>query len=130
MKIKKHERIWHPYWLWECNKAGFYLSCDNKEQDKEKYREFLSDLKLFEKVLKKVILEWKYSCEHFLTDVGRNRIAWLGQASMVYAMQVPAEARGGFKLLSKEQQTAADAMALKYLKKWEREHKSKDKQIH
>ena len=47
-----------------------------------------------------------------------NRIAWLGQAAMCYATGVPAIYRGGFNLLSKEQQDTANETALIYLNKW------------
>lgn len=125
------KKIWHPYWLWECNKAGFYSSFVElgvtKEYAQEQYKVFLSNLTLFEHILKKVITEWVYSCEHFLTDKGRNRIAWLGQASMAYSKGLPSEARAGFKLLTQKQQEAADSMALKYLKVWELKHANKNK---
>jgi len=123
------KKIWHPWYLWECYKAGFYSSfLDIKidiEDAQEQYKVFLSDLKLFERVLKCVIIEWKYSCEHFLTDKGRNRIAWLGQACMAYYAGIPSEARAGFKLLTEQQQINANAMALKYLKIWENKNSDK-----
>jgi hypothetical protein len=119
-------KIWHPWHLWECCKAGLYLSCADtgttKEDAQEQYRVFLSDIPRFEEALIGVTSEWRYSCEHFLTDTNRNRIAWLGQASMAYAAGIPSEARGGFKLLTEQQQKDADALALKYLKIWENEN--------
>jgi len=128
------KKIWHPWWLWECYKVGFYSSCAEKgmtkEEAQEQYRIFLSNIFLFEKTLKKVIKEWHYSCEHFLTDKSRNKIAWLGQASMAYAKGIPSEARGGFKLLTEQQQKEADAMALKYLKIWEKSYEKKNRKIH
>ena len=47
-----------------------------------------------------------------------NRIAYLGQASVCYAKGIPAVFRGGFSLLTDEQQLAANKLALKYLNKW------------
>jgi hypothetical protein len=47
-----------------------------------------------------------------------NRIAWLGQACLCYEKQIPSVYRGGFNLLTKEQQLAANMSALKYLNKW------------
>jgi hypothetical protein len=116
------KKVWHPWYKWECAKAGFYSSFAevgiSKETAQDQYREFLSDLELFEETLKLVISEWKYSCEHFLTDQNRNRIAWLGQASMAYVAGIPAEARSGYKLLTEDQQVKADNMANKYLSIW------------
>lgn len=123
------KKIWHSWDKWECCKYGFYSSFDDlditKEEAQEKYREFLSDLSRFEQALIGVINEWNFSCEHFLTNTSINRIAWLGQASCAYAMGIPAEARGGFKLLTEQQQKEADSLALKYLKIWENAQKNK-----
>lgn len=116
------KKIWHPYWKWECVKAGFYSSFIeagiSKETAIDQYREFLTDLEMFEEALKCVISEWKYSCEHFLSESNRNKIAWLGQASIAYAAGIPADARSGFKLLTENQQNLANNLAEKYLNTW------------
>lgn len=114
-------RIFHPHEKWECYKAGLYANTKpgmTKGQCEEAYRAFLSDLPKFEAALERVILEWKYSCEHYLTNSAMNRIAWLGQAAACYALGIPATFRGGFYNLTPEQQTAANELALVYLNKW------------
>lgn len=114
-------RIFHTYEKWECYKAGLYENTKpgmTKAQCEEAYRAFLSDLGRFEAALAVVTSEWKHSCEHYLTNVAMNRIAWLGQASACQALGIPASYRGGFSLLSEAEQTAANEMALKYLNKW------------
>ncbi len=115
-------RILHTWDKWECYRHGFY---DDKppndltqEQGEELYREFLSDLSRFEAALIVVTSEWKFSCEHYLTNDRMNRIAWLGQASLAQALRIPSMCRGGFNKLTKEQQDAADGLALKYLNEW------------
>ena len=65
-----------------------------------------------------VITEWKHSCEHYLTNVAMNRIAWLGQAAACYDTGLPSMFRGGFWLLTTEQQHRANEIALEYLNKW------------
>lgn len=115
------KRKFHTYDKWECHKAGFYASNfkDKKSNECEiMYKEFLSDLNLFAGVLEKVISEWKYSCEHYLTNHAMNRIAWLGQAAMCYHTGVPSKFCGGFNLLSDDQKNAANNVALKALNKW------------
>ncbi len=119
---KENGRVLHTWDKWECYRAGFYedrpkdgMSVDAAE---ERYREFLSDLPAFEAALSGVISEWIHSCEHYLTNDRMNRIAWLGQASVAYALGIPACARGGYHRLTQEQQREADLMALKYLNKW------------
>jgi ParB-like chromosome segregation protein Spo0J len=121
-KEKETERILHTYDKWECFKAGFYREQPpvgmTIEQAEEAYRDFLSNLKLFEKALKKVIVDWKHSCEHYLTNDSMNRIAWLGQASVSLELGIPSRFRGGYNLLTDEQKKKADKLAFKYLNKW------------
>lgn len=114
-------RIFHTYDKWECHKAGFYASRKegiSKEQGEQMYYQFLSDLELFENVANKVIDEWKYSCQHYLTNKSMNRIAWIGQASACYHLGLPSVYCSGFNLLTEEQQIAANNVALKAINKW------------
>jgi len=116
------ERVFHTFDEWECYNAGFYetkppsgLTADNC---RAMYRDFFADLNSFRVGLEIVIGEWENSCEHYLTNKAMNRIAWLGQAAMCAATGVPSEFRGGYQLLTGEQQAGADALALEYLNKW------------
>lgn len=112
-------RTFHTYDKWECQEAGFYKTVPpegmTKDQCKEAYKEFLTDLPRFEESLKYIVENWKYSCEHYLTNHAMNRIAYLGQAAMCRATGVPSEFRAGFSLLTESEQFAANEMALKYL---------------
>lgn len=115
------DRVFHTYDKWECYKSGFYNTTKdgmNKEQCQEAYRDFLSDTDKFAKTLQCVITEWKHSCEHYLSNNAMNRIAWLGQASACYALGIPAVFRGGYQLLTEEEQNEANETALIYLNKW------------
>ena len=115
------DRIFHVHDDWECHKAGFYANQKHgvsRAQGEEVYRAFLSDLGQFEKALAAVIVEWKNSCEHYLTNIAMNRIAWLGQASVCYATGIPASYRSGWGLMSEDEQTAANELALDYLNRW------------
>jgi len=114
-------RILHTYEKWECHKAGFYenkIEGLSKDDCEEIYRSMLSDIEQFEFALNRVITEWKFSCEHYLTNEKMNRIAWLGQASLCITYGIPSVFRGGFNLLTENQQIAANESALKYLNKW------------
>jgi hypothetical protein len=115
------DRIFHTYEKWECHKAGFYASRKEgmtAEQCEQAFAEFLGDDNRFSLALNGVITEWKYSCEHYLTNKSMNRIAWLGQASMCYATGVPSKYCAGFNLLTEEHQTKANEIALTFLNKW------------
>lgn len=119
--VKDPERIFHTYDKWECFKAGFYNTTKpgmSKKQCEETYRDFLADTKQFSETLEKIITEWKYSCEHYLTNKAMNRIAWLGQAALCYAKGIPSVYRSGFALLTEDQQLKANETALIYLNKW------------
>jgi galactokinase/mevalonate kinase-like predicted kinase len=116
-------RIYHPWWLWECYKAGFYSTIPpdgkTKEQCKEEYAIFLSDIELFNYSMDEVIKTWKYSSEHFLSNPSINRIAWLGQSSMCLANKIPSAFKSGFFLLDDCQKTKANNAARIKLNDWE-----------
>jgi ParB-like chromosome segregation protein Spo0J len=115
------DRIFHTWEKWECHKAGFYDTHKDgmsRAECEEAFGHLLSDPDTFAESLEHVITEWKHSCEHYLTNVAMNRIAWLGQAAACYALGIPATFRSGYNLLTAEQQLAADEVALVYLNKW------------
>jgi ParB-like chromosome segregation protein Spo0J len=115
------DRVFHTHDKWECVKAGFYSSTvdgKTKEQCKLEYAEFLSDTAQFAAALVKVFEQWPTSCEHYLTNIAMNRIAWLGQASMCIARGIPSQFCSGFNLLTIDQQEAANETALIALNKW------------
>jgi hypothetical protein len=119
------ERIFHTYDKWECYAAGFYNT--TKEgyttfQAEREYYILLSDETAFRNALEGVIANWKHSCEHYLTNKAMNRIAWLGQAAACYAKGIPSVFRGGFNMLSEDQQQKANEIAHEYLNKWLTEH--------
>lgn len=114
-------RIFHTFDKWECHKSGFYASSKpgmTKAQCEEAYRGFLSDDSVFRIGLQGVLDNWINSCEHYLTNVAMNRIAWLGQAAMCYATGVPSVFCAGFNLLTPEEQERANQTALEYLNIW------------
>lgn len=114
-------RIFHTHEKWECYKAGFYATKKDgmtKDQCQKAYCDFLANISRFKIALNRVITEWKYSCEHYLTNTAMNRIAWLGQAAMCIDAGIPSEFRSGYFLLTEAQQEAANLTALEYLNKW------------
>ena len=116
------KRIYHTWDKWECHKAGMHNNRpENKMSDDEcrqAYADFLRNKPFFEASLYSVILYWKYSCEHNLSNESMNRIAWLGQASMCYATGIPSIFCAGFNLLNEKEREEANLLALKYLNIW------------
>lgn len=114
-------RIFHTYEKWECFKYGFYNSVKDgfsQDQCENEYLIVLSDTNLFSEMLTKIISEWKYSCEHYLSNRSMNRIAWLGQAAVCYHSGIPSKFCAGWNLLSDKQKEDANSVALVYLNKW------------
>tara|TARA_R110000764_G_scaffold72464_2_gene148603 strand:+ start:1117 stop:2268 length:1152 start_codon:yes stop_codon:yes gene_type:complete len=114
-------RVFHTYDKWECHKAGFYAPNKkdfSNEQCEQEFIRVLTDQNLFASILDKVIIEWKNSCEHYLTNKSMNRIAWLGQAAVCYHTSVPSRYSGAWFKMSEEDRGLADETALIYLNKW------------
>ena len=115
-------RVFHTFDKWECAAAGFYETKPPKGMTADNcrayYRELLADTDEFARVLACVTSEWKNSCEHYLTNSAMNRIAWLGQAALCYKYGIPSEFRGGYGLLTEDQQLTADTVALEALNAW------------
>ena len=123
------ERIFHTYDKWECYKAGFYDTTKEgmtAEEAERVYQGLLTNEENFRDALRSVTTEWVHSCEHYLTNKSMNRIAWLGQAALCYARGIPSVYRGGFNLLTENQQLKANQIALEYLNEWLRNHNIKE----
>jgi hypothetical protein len=118
---KDETRIFHHYEKWEAVAYNFFGSNHktmSKQQCEYKYFELLSNIELFTETMQKVVSEWPNSCEHNLTNRSMNRIAWLGQASLAYAYQIPSVFSAGYQLLDENQKFAANSSALIILNKW------------
>lgn len=114
-------RIFHTYDKWECHKAGFYKSVKDgmtHEECEEEFKRILSDQKLFAEILEKVIVDWKFSCEHYLTNRAMNRIAWLGQAAVCYHSGVPSRYASAWFDMEENVRNEANKTAFIYLNKW------------
>jgi hypothetical protein len=117
------KRIYKTWDQWECYPAGFYEdhppAKDLTDEDCiEQYREFLASPLRFRLAAHQMLKAWPNSTEHYLTNERMNRIAWIGQASMCYATGIPSRYRGGYNRLTKDQQQAADTVALDALNEW------------
>ena len=115
------DRIFHTFDKWECVLYDFFETTHRtftSAQCEYKYLELLGNLEQFRAVLKMVVEEWVFSCEHNLTNKAMNRIAWLGQAALAYKYKIPAKFSTGWSLLSEEQKQAANEVALETLNEW------------
>jgi len=115
-------RIYHHYEKWEDYKAGFYdnISGKNKSLLVDKVIEMFSNYEYTEIYMRKVINEWKYSCEHNLTNNGLNKIAYIGQAACCLYAGVPSSiTMETWSKIDKEHRDKADQIAKTILKEWE-----------
>jgi len=73
-----------------------------------------------------VIMRWKYSCEHNLTNHGQNRVAWLGQAACAMAQGTPEYiTRKAWGFLTQDEQKAANRRAERAIEIWEKRQKKR-----
>ena len=74
----------------------------------------------FKLAMQQALELWPLSCEHNLTSLDSNRIAWLGHAGCCIATGSPEECtRVGWHTLTKEEQDAANEVAGEVLSMWD-----------
>ena len=67
--------------------------------------------------------EWPCSCEHNLTAVSMNRLAWLGHAGCYLMVGSPeATTRLAWHDLTTPEQDKANEVAARVIRQWERDH--------
>jgi len=120
------KRIYHHYTKWEDYKAGFYgnISGKNKELLMQKVKEMFSSTDLTRENMLRVINEWKYSCEHNLTNPSLNRIAYIGQGACCLYAEIPSMiTMNVWSSLDNMTRINADKIALITIKEWEQKKK-------
>jgi hypothetical protein len=126
-------RIYHHYEKWEDYKAGFYdnISGKNKSLLVDKVIEMFSNYESTEIYMRKVINEWKYSCEHNLTNNGLNKIAYIGQAACCLYAGIPYQiTMNAWNKVDIINRNLADKIAIKIIKEWEKNQILKNTLIH
>lgn len=126
------KRIYHHYSEWEDFKAGFYSDYSKSEINdfNQSVRYVFSSAEKTEQWMRNVLTHWPKSCEHNLTNVSMNRIAWLGQAACCYYGGVPCKATMFlWKFLDDKVQRRSDKIATKLIKEWEQKIKSENTQL-
>ena len=122
-------RIYHHYSLWEdCNNGILKNGFSEKETEKmtQQAKKLLSNPKKFYYTAFRVIQEWEFASEQQLSNKGRNRRAWLGQASCCYKYNIPEYiTKYGWRMMSKEQQDSANLVAEKIIRLWETQNAKK-----
>jgi hypothetical protein len=121
------KRIFHPYWLWEDYKAGFYdnVSGEKKKEFIVKVLEMFNDKKLTKDNMLFVVENWKYSCEHNLTNDSLNKIAYIGQSACAVYAGVPCTiTMECWSMLSEEVKKRSNKIALEVIEIWKNNNKN------
>jgi hypothetical protein len=122
-------RIYHNWEKWEDYKFGFYETSSVKNKDFliQKVIELFSNHKNTEFYMDRVIKEWKNSCEHNLTNLSLNRIAYIGQAACCIYAKVPFQiTMNAWNKVDINFRIIADSIANKKIKEWEQNQKLKN----
>ena len=122
------KRIFHQYELWEDFNNGFYeiISGKQKEDMINKVIYFFNNPDLVEIYMDKVINEWVFSCEQNLTNPNLNKIAYIGQSACCIYANIPCSiTMNAWNKIDIEYRLIADKIALKKIKEWEQNQKSK-----
>lgn len=122
------KRIWHHFETWEEYHAGMWR--DVQKSDRQEILDaaisFTGDHEKYGSAMLRVIAEWPISCEHNLTDVHQNRLAWVGHAACCLAIGSPEWiTRSAWGFLSQDQQDKANAKASEAVKRWVKSHEEK-----
>lgn len=115
------DRIYHPYWNWEEVDKNMWGSVSNRQKYLDKTIDFMADTKKFGRFMERVASEWKYSCEHNLTNYSQNRIAWMGWAACALALEVPQDiVCQAWGKITDKQRNDANKKAKEVIALWER----------
>ena len=119
------KRIWHDYRRWEDYKAGMWRKPNINEATKllPVAIEFTGDHIKYGAAMMKVIDNWRYACEHNLTDSSLNKRAWIGHAACCIELNLPEiVVRAAWKHLTDNQRFLANNEADKAINEWIKKH--------
>lgn len=120
------ERIYHSYDKWEDYQHGMYDTTVRFMDEQTLIHECEVMLKcpgwLYES-MHFVTSNWFYGCEQHLSNLHRNRQAWLGQAACCLLHGAPEYiTKKAWHNLSEAQQAAANKVADEVIEDWEERH--------
>jgi len=126
--MRKIERIFHHYELWEDYHNGMYKAdIENREDNILKASELLKNTDLLFETMSKVTKDWKHASEVNMSNTSCNRQAWLGQAACNYLHDASeSETRQAWWLLTEEERIEANQIADMIIDRWEKKHETRD----
>ena len=118
----KINRVYHPWWLWEDYKNGFYNTDSSKVKLKNinKVISYFNDYEATIFYMRLVSKEWRFSMEHNLTNYSMNRIAYIGQSACCLHLGIPSSTTMyAWKFIEHDIRERSDKTALLIIKEWE-----------
>lgn len=115
------ERVFHHYENLEESRYGLWKRATGEERkaQMERAAALMKNRAQFEQAMREAASQWPMSCEHNLTCLDSNRIAWLGHAGCCIGASSSEEAtRAAWHTLSQAEQDAANAAAALVLEEW------------
>lgn len=119
------KRIYHHYEKWEDWQNGMFSNHNPLNQDKLVWdaKGLLSNSGKLHDAMNSVIESWKFAAEENMSHRGRNRQAWLGQASCCFVHKVPEHlTKIAWNMLTDQQRIEANEVADIVIKKWDLKH--------
>lgn len=93
---------------------------EERKEYERKAAALMKDPDAFKTAMVQATVSWPFSCEHNLTSMASNRIAWLGHAGSVIATGAPEDiTRAAWWTLTPAQQDEANRVAAEALHMWE-----------
>lgn len=115
------EQIYYPYTVWEDWKAGMWRAPTNSSKEAELAAHILSTPQTFYYAARNMLRDWPKSATHNLTNLGQNRLSWVGQATCCHLAGIPESVtRQAWWTLTAAEQVAANQTAEKAIAWWER----------
>mgnify|MGYP001327108776 CR=1 FL=1 len=117
------KRIYHHYNEWEDFKAGLYRlpCCHDSQHQVTLSKGLLSQPTIFYNTALQMIQEWGVASEVNLSNRGRNRQAWIGQATCCFSHKAAEhQTKEAWWMLDKDQQAKANEAADCVIEIWER----------
>lgn len=115
------KRIYHHYSKCEEYKTNMWLSVPVNERQSliDHSYQLMLDVEGFYQAMKRVITEWKFSCEAAFTASVINHQAWIGHAGCAINHNAPEElTRLAWRQLTEQQQDLANEAADKVINEW------------
>lgn len=117
-----NKRVYHHYEKLEEFSAGMWKrpTGSKRKQWINEAADLMRCSEEFKVAMASAMEEWPLSCQHNLTSLDSNRIAWLGHAGCCIATGSPEECtRVAWHTLSKDEQDAANQAAAEVLANWD-----------